>query len=492
MKKEKINVDELNEVIDTGNKILKLSYIFMLLALIAGIIYLLRTLNIFPIIGTILSVISPFFIGFIIAWLLNPLVNKLTYKGMKRSIATVVVFILFLVLIYLFCLAVIPSLISQLNDIAKMIPDLLKNGEQVVDKVFKSITEATNIDMSSVKVDFLNYVNEFSKEYLQDLPAKIITIVQDLASGIGKFIIGIVIGFYLLFNFNNFNKHLMNLVPRKFKVDTEKIVSELSEIVYKFINGTFIDTLILFVVSIIGFSLIGLNAPVFFAFFCAFTNIIPYIGPYIGGIPAILVGFSQSPVTGLLVLIFIIVAQALESNFLHPIVIGKCRLTSSYYSYIIIDCQRLLLQPLSLTGGTWSDPHETLIFLLHSLGTGLPVSLLHIADQSRKCHIINTFSTLTLVINFHGVTTGTVDQDILNFLRIFTETGYPEKSSYSLAQCIQDRSGKTALCCTGLPAKNCDCSLIDAQFLIRYHQVNIEFHLISKAQTLAGRHQTDY
>ena len=148
MKKEKINVDELNEVIDTGNKILKLSYIFMLLALIAGIIYLLRTLNIFPIIGTILSVISPFFIGFIIAWLLNPLVNKLTYKGMKRSIATVVVFILFLVLIYLFCLAVIPSLISQLNDIAKMIPDLLKNGEQVVDKVFKSITEATNIDMS--------------------------------------------------------------------------------------------------------------------------------------------------------------------------------------------------------------------------------------------------------------------------------------------------------------------------------------------------------
>ena len=81
--------------------------------------------------------------------------------------------------------------------------------------------------------------------------------------------------------------------------------------------------LILFIISIIGFSLIGLNAPVFFAFFCAFTNIIPYIGPYIGGIPAILVGFSQSPVTGLLVLIFIIVAQALESNFLHPIVIGK-------------------------------------------------------------------------------------------------------------------------------------------------------------------------
>lgn len=323
MKKEKVNIEELNEAITTGNKILKLSYFVMVIALIGGIIFLLRTLNIFPIIGTILSVISPFFIGFIIAWLLNPLVNKLTSHGMKRSLSTVLVFLLFFVAIYLFCLAIIPSLITQLNDIAKMIPDLLKNGEEIVDKVFLRITDSTNIDMSSVKTDFINYVNDFSKSISTDMPTKVITIVQDLASGIGKFAIGVVIGFYLLFNFNNFSKHILNIVPKKFKADTERIFSELGGIVYSFINGTFIDTLILFIISIIGFSLIGLNAPVFFAFFCAFTNIIPYIGPYIGGIPAILVGFSQSPVTGLLVLIFIIVAQALESNFLHPIVIGK-------------------------------------------------------------------------------------------------------------------------------------------------------------------------
>ena len=310
MKKEKVNIEELNEAITTGNKILKLSYFVMVIALIGGIIFLLRTLNIFPIIGTILSVISPFFIGFIIAWLLNPLVNKLTSHGMKRSLSTVLVFLLFFVAIYLFCLAIIPSLITQLNDIAKMIPDLLKNGEEIVDKVFLRITNSTNIDMSSVKVNFINYVNDFSKSISTDMPTKVITIVQDLASGIGKFAIGVVIGFYLLFNFNNFSKHILNIVPKKFKADTERIFSELGGIVYSFINGTFIDTLILFIISIIGF-------------FCAFTNIIPYIGPYIGGIPAILVGFSQSPVTGLLVLIFIIVAQALESNFLHPIVIGK-------------------------------------------------------------------------------------------------------------------------------------------------------------------------
>ena len=59
-----------------------------------------------------------------------------------------------------------------------------------------------------LKLDFINYVNDFSKSISTDMPTKVITIVQDLASGIGKFAIGVVIGFYLLFNFNNFSKHI--------------------------------------------------------------------------------------------------------------------------------------------------------------------------------------------------------------------------------------------------------------------------------------------
>ena len=57
-----------------------------------------------------------------------------------------------------------------------MIPDLLKNGEEIVDKVFLRITDSTNIDMSSVKVDFINYVNDFSKSISKDMPTKVITI----------------------------------------------------------------------------------------------------------------------------------------------------------------------------------------------------------------------------------------------------------------------------------------------------------------------------
>lgn len=73
----------------------------------------------------------------------------------------------------------------------------------------------------------------------------------------------------------------------------------------------------------IGFSITGLKAPLLFALFCGITNIIPYAGPYIGGVPAVIVGFSQSPIIGIIVLVIIVVVQFLEGNLLQPLIMSK-------------------------------------------------------------------------------------------------------------------------------------------------------------------------
>lgn len=322
-KKEKLNIEGVNEIVKTGSKILNLFYVVMVFLIIMGVIFLCKTLNIFPILFTILSVISPFFLGFIIAWLLNPIVNKLTDKGMRRGWAVALVYLMLVVLIYLFCLAIIPALVDQLNEMAKTAPELLLNVKDLINNIFVKLSNGTNIDMTNVKMQFMNYLEDFSKNLTTDLPSKIVSIVQGLISGVGKFLVGAVIGFYLLMNFNNVTKFLINMVPKKFKGDVEKLTSNISEVLFGFVNGTFLDSLILLVINIIGFSLIGLNAPVLFAVFCVVTNIIPYVGPYIGGIPAILVGFTQSPLIGTLILVFIVATQSIEGNFLHPIIMGR-------------------------------------------------------------------------------------------------------------------------------------------------------------------------
>ena len=322
-KKEKLDIEGVNEIVKTGSKILNLFYVVMVFLIIMGVIFLCKILNIFPILFTILSVVSPFFLGFIIAWLLNPIVNKLTDKGMRRGWAVALVYLMLIDLIYLFCLAIIPALVDQLNEMAKTAPELLLNVKDLINNIFVKLSNGTNIDMTNVKMQFMNYLEDFSNNLTTDLPSKIVSIVQGLISGVGKFLVGAVIGFYLLMNFNNVTKFLINMVPKKFKGDVEKLSNNISEVLFGFVNGTFLDSLILLIINIIGFSLIGLNAPVLFAVFCVVTNIIPYVGPYIGGIPAILVGFTQSPLIGTLILVFIVATQSIEGNFLHPIIMGR-------------------------------------------------------------------------------------------------------------------------------------------------------------------------
>ena len=65
-----------------------------------------------------------------------------------------------------------------------------------------------------------------------------------------------------------------------------------------------------------------MKAPILFALFCAVTDVIPYFGPYIGAIPAVIVGFTISPITGICVIISILVVQLLENNFYQPLIMG--------------------------------------------------------------------------------------------------------------------------------------------------------------------------
>jgi predicted PurR-regulated permease PerM len=89
-----------------------------------------------------------------------------------------------------------------------------------------------------------------------------------------------------------------------------------------YVQGVLLVMLLVFITQSIGFTLAGMEAPILFALFCAVTDIIPYFGPYIGGIPAVIVGFTISPITGICVLISILIVQLLENNFYQPLIMG--------------------------------------------------------------------------------------------------------------------------------------------------------------------------
>ena len=175
----------------------------------------------------------------------------------------------------------------------------------------------------AVKSEIFKKIELIATNLTSSLPEIIVNLGKSLFSGIGTFAIGLIIGFYLLLDFDKHIDTLYTLIPKRHREETKKCLTAINKPLKRFVNGALIDCTVIFVVTAIGFSIIGLKAPLLFAVFCAITNVIPYAGPYIGGAPAVLVGLTQSPTIGIAILIFIIVVQAVEGNLLQPYIMSK-------------------------------------------------------------------------------------------------------------------------------------------------------------------------
>ena len=326
--KKKIDVKEvdkkkLNELISLSKNTVKILYILLIILGVYAIIRLTKEIKILELLITLLKVIAPLFIGFIIAWLFDPLVKWLQKKGIRRSLGTIITYLILLGSMSLIIGGLIPLLSEQINEFIKVIPNIIDQTRGILDETIGKLTVIDGLDIETLKKEMLDKIIDIGTNITSDIPTFLVAIVKNTISGMGSIIVGLVIGFYLLLSFNNVNETIITLLPKKFQRNTSEIIFEVNNSLRKFVIGAALDALLIFIVSSIGFGLVGLKAPFLFALFCALTNMIPYAGPYIGGIPAVIVGFSQSPTIGILTLLTIVIIQFLEGNFIQPSVMSK-------------------------------------------------------------------------------------------------------------------------------------------------------------------------
>lgn len=322
-KTEGVDYQKLNEGIQTGTLLLKIFLVLSIVILVYVVTRLLTEWKVWNFVGTILSVISPLFIGIVIAWLFDPIVKRLNKKGVNRTLGAIFVYVIFIAFIYLMLSIMIPTVYDQLNDLISSVPSFLNYLKDSIDNIFVNLTEISGYDLTDTKLGLYHTINNLGKSLTVDLPTTVVNVVRNVITGGANLLIGFLIGLYMLFDFNNVKGHLLNLIPKKHRDTTVELLDKLNGNLKSYVHGTLRIMLILFVFQSIALAIAGLKAPMIFGLFCAITNVIPYIGPYIGGIPAVLVGFSMSPMTGICTLVAIVIAQFLESNFLQPLVMGK-------------------------------------------------------------------------------------------------------------------------------------------------------------------------
>ncbi len=294
--------------------------------------------NIIIIMKASISIIMPLIIGCIIAYLLYPLSKlidsflvkrlKLKYKTHLISIALtyLVVILLFIILVYSIY-AMIGGQISSNETLSVMfatIGDYIKRYNEFFDFINKKITE------SGLSIDIKGYLSQAIKQVYSYLSVSINSIIS-LFAGIGNIIInsfiGLFISFYLLKDYDFFKKLYLNSVSlimkeSKFK-SLNKTLFEINNIMSSFIRGQLLDGLIVGLISSIGLSIIGLDFAFLIGLTAGIANIIPYVGPLIGCIPAIIIGLlSPNPIIALWAVLLLFAVQQLDSAVISPKVVG--------------------------------------------------------------------------------------------------------------------------------------------------------------------------
>lgn len=355
-----VNKTELNEVLSLSKRILKILYfVFIAVLVLAGIIAI-QKLNIIGIVLEFLKVISPFFIGFVVAWLLRPLVIRLNEKTHSNTLSSIIVFSAFVLILGVLLYTFIPTIYTEVNELVGLLPSFVEEITGNINDFFRGIA-SNGLNLGDFKDKLVLTITNLGTDIAKGLPTMIINIIISLFSGIGTFVMGLIIGIYMLIDYEDIGKHFKSIFPKKLQNDVYILATRMSTEVRKCVNGTFLVALMVLVCDSIGFTLVGLNAPLLFGVFCGITDLIPYIGPYIGGAAAVIVGFTQDPLIGIGTLIICVIVQVVESYILQPIVMSRA---SNLHPIVIIIALLVFGHFFGILGMVLATPCLTILRVL--------------------------------------------------------------------------------------------------------------------------------
>ena len=318
---KEVHLTSLNDILRTGKKIIRIGYIMAIVCLVLLGTYIIKEWHLLKYVGELLKVISPIFIGFLLAWLCVPMVNFLQNKKIPRIASCIIIYLGLILIVFLLGWALIPNLVSQVADFAKSLPDIVEELRGFSDRIFDAINNPI-IESSDIKSGVYSTIEAFGNELTTDLPQKLFDFGKVLISGGLNVILGLMIGFYVLYDFDKINLSINNMLPVDWRDDYQDLCSRINDSLRSYVQGLILVMFLVFLTQSIGLTIAGIKAPLLFALFCALTDVIPYFGPYIGAIPAIIVGFTMSPIVGVCVIISIVVVQLLENNFYQPLIMG--------------------------------------------------------------------------------------------------------------------------------------------------------------------------
>lgn len=295
-----------------SNLIIRLSFFGLIITVLISILYSIQVL------------FTPLLVAMLLTFLLQPVVNYFENRGMSRLAVVVGIYAFFLIIFIIATVIVVPLLIAEAHNLALNFPFYEKTIETVCIKLRTLIlTQFPKADVPDFYILLKSRMVQNSNHIVKFIPA----LASNLFSWLSVLVIIPIMTFFFLVDGHLVQKSMLKLVPNRyfemFILLFHKVVSSIE----LFIRGQMIDSLAVGIMTSIGLAIIGMPYYLVIGIIAGLGNVIPYLGPLIGFLPALFI-LTVSPagftLFGFIKLLTVFASvQFIESTFVYPIAVGK-------------------------------------------------------------------------------------------------------------------------------------------------------------------------
>ncbi len=294
--------------------------------------------------GQIIGMLSPFILGALLAYVLNPMVrmfsrwidrlcDRLKFKhfklkrGVRTVLAILITYIIVIGFVVLTLLYVFPEIAKNIVDFVNYLPTAYNT---VLDLLARLQKRFPNLEISMIRDYLANAMPELAS-YLQNFATNMVpalyTISMSIVDWVVNLFVTLIVSIYMLYDKHRIMHAAWRLIyaflPKKHIPACQEILAECNRLFSSFVVGKFIDSLIIGILCFILMTILRLPYTLLISIAIGVTNMIPYFGPFIGAIPGILIILFISPLQAFIFTIMILCLQQFDGLILGPKIIGN-------------------------------------------------------------------------------------------------------------------------------------------------------------------------
>jgi len=312
-------------------------------------------------IGAVINGMQGVMYGIVIAYVMSPVQNfieqkwlekiweacgakrdesgEFKHKKLIRNLAILLTMSFLLIIIVGFCSYIIPQLFYSISEIMHNVPTYYRNATRSIDELLQSADDDVRDNVNIIIKELYDRINGFIQTTLIPNMTQIVTVISKQALNFVSFFVNLFVGFivaiYLLHSKENMCGKGKKMAYAFFKEKEANEIISSCRFVHAtftgFIMGKIIDSLIIGILSYIGNLILDIPYPLLIAVIVGITNIIPFFGPYIGGIMGFIILILIEPISALVFLIFVVILQQFDGNILGPKILGNSTGLSSFW-----------------------------------------------------------------------------------------------------------------------------------------------------------------